>query len=243
MTESNQPFQQGPVPQYFAPTPPPKKKKKKWPWIVGALVVIGAIGAATGGGKSSSAGTETAAAVATSTPTVDAAAQKAAAAEKKAAQDKVAAEAAAKKAAAEQAAKEKVAQEQAAAQAAAEARIAGATERSERDLALLAKKPDGHMGETMVVYGKITQFDAATGACTFRATIGHTNMAQTYSYEHNSIFTGGDGKTDCPALGDFVTDDEVRIVATSLGSFSYDTQIGGNTTVPMFKVESMSLAG
>jgi hypothetical protein len=241
MTENNQPFPQGPAPQYFAPAPLPKKKK--WPWIVGAVVVLGAIGAATGGGKNTSAAPGPVTAVAASTAATDDAAKKAADAEKKAAQEKAAAEAAARKAAAEQAAKEKAAQEQQAAQAAAEARIANATERSERDLALLAKKPDGHTGETMVVYGKITQFDAATGACTFRATIGHTNMAQTYSYEHNSIFTGGDGKTNCPALGDFVTDDEVRITATSLGSFSYDTQIGGNTTVPMFKVEAMSLAG
>lgn len=241
MTESDQPFQHEPAPPYFAP--PPKKKSKKWPWIVGAVVVVGAIGAIIGGGKSTSAGPDAAATIATSTATADTAAQKAADAEKKAAREKAAAEAAAKKAAADQAAKEKAAQELQAAQAAAEARIANARELSERDLALLAKKPDGHKGETMVVYGKITQFDAATGVCTFRANIGHTNMAQTYSYDHNSIFTGGDSKTDCPVLGDFVADDEVRITATSLGSFSYDTQVGGNTTVPMFKVEAMSLAG
>ncbi|MHA7173959.1 hypothetical protein [Arthrobacter monumenti] len=46
---------------------------------------------------------------------------------------------------------------------------------------------------------------------------------------------------DCPALQGFITDDEVRIMATSLGSLSYDTQIGGSTTVPMFMVEKITL--
>lgn len=199
-----------------------------------------------------------AAAVEASKAAADAAAQEA---EKKAEAEKAAAEkAAADKAAAEKAAADKAeaarvaaAKKEAAAKAAAEkaaaekakreaqARIANAQEKSARDLSLVAKNPDSYKGQTMVVYANITQFDAATGKCIFRANIAHTNMAESYEYEHNSIFTGGDGDTNCPALADFVADDEVRITATSMGSFSYDTQIGGNTTVPMFKVENITL--
>lgn len=255
MTDNNQPFQQGPgqqgPPQYFSsPRPQPMEKKKKWPWVVLALLVIGGIGAATGGGKDEPNTSEAAAAVETTQAAVDTAALEA---EKKASEAKVAAQkaeadkaeaarvAAAKKEAAAKAAADKAAAEKVKREA--QAKIDNATERSARDLSLVAKNPDAYIGQTMVVYANITQFDAATGKCTFRANIGHTNMAQTYDYEHNSIFTGGDGDTNCPALSDFVTDDEVRITATSLGSFSYDTQIGGNTTVPMFKVEAISLAG
>lgn len=254
---SHAPFQQGPAPQYFAPGQPPKKKKKKWPWIVGAVVVVGAFGSAAGSGNGPT-DSSPAAAVEASKAAEDAAAQ---AAEKKAEAEKAAADKAeAEKAAAEKAAADKAeaarvaaAKKEAAAKAAAEkaaaekakrdaqARIANATERSARDLSLVAKNPDAYLGQTMVVYASITQFDAATGKCTFRANVAHTNMAASYEYEHNSIFTGGDGDSNCPALADFVTDDEVRITATSMGSFSYDTQIGGNTTVPMFKVENITL--
>lgn len=58
-------------------------------------------------------------------------------------------------------------------------------------------------------------------------------------YDENSVFRG-DSETSCQAMSAFVTDDEVRITATSLGSISYDTQIGGRTTVPAFKVEKMA---
>ena len=118
--------------------------------------------------------------------------------------------------------------------------IDSATELSERNLALLVKDPESHKGQTIVLYARITQFDAATGACTFRANIAYKRMENTWDYEENSVFRGGDGYSNCPALSGFVNDDEVRITATSLGSVSYETQIHGNTTVPAFRVEEMA---
>jgi hypothetical protein len=44
-------------------------------------------------------------------------------------------------------------------------------------------------------------------------------------------------------LEDFVEDDMVVMNVTSLGSFSYDTQIGGNTTVPLFTVDKITRKG
>ena len=44
---------------------------------------------------------------------------------------------------------------------------------------------------------------------------------------------------DANQLADYVEDDIVAMNVTSLGSYSYDTQIGGSTTVPMFEVDSI----
>jgi hypothetical protein len=52
-----------------------------------------------------------------------------------------------------------------------QAQIEAAPELTERDLALLVKSPDSHKGKIIVLYARITQFDAATGLCTFRANI------------------------------------------------------------------------
>lgn len=221
------------------PTPdPPKKKTRKWPWIVAAIV---------GGEESGSDSKPAPAAVEeTAESTEEAAAREEAEAKQEEAAEKAEAEriAAEEKAAEEAEAREKAEAKKAAKDAAAQKkeRINNAPELSARDLSLLAKSPDDHFGETVVVYGEITQFDAATGICTFRADVAHANMASTWDYEHNAIFTGGDGEEDCPALQDFITEDEVRITATSLGSLSYDTQIGGSTTVPMFMVEKITLS-
>lgn len=123
-----------------------------------------------------------------------------------------------------------------------QAQVDAATELSERDLALLVKTPDSHTGKTMVVYARITQFDAATGKCIFRANISHKKMESSWEYGENAIFRGGDGDSECPSLEGFVADDEVRITATSLGSISYETQMRGNTTVPSFHVEKITSA-
>ncbi|GAA1601952.1 hypothetical protein [Catellatospora bangladeshensis] len=47
---------------------------------------------------------------------------------------------------------------------------------SAREWKLIAKNPDSYIGKTYVVYGVVTQFDAATGDDTFRADISHKNM-------------------------------------------------------------------
>ncbi|MEV4902153.1 hypothetical protein AB0K08_12505 [Citricoccus sp. NPDC055426] len=110
-----------------------------------------------------------------------------------------------------------------------------------RDLALITKNPDSHLGRQVQVYANITQFDAATGDCIFRGNTAYTNMADTWDYEHNSMFMGEDGTAGCEALSDFVADDEVFVLATVGPSFSYDTQIGGSTTVPTFLVDGIEL--
>lgn len=106
-------------------------------------------------------------------------------------------------------------------------------------MALLVKDPDANKGKTIVLFAKITQFDAATGDCIFRANIAHKKMENSWDYTENAVFGGAGGKSGCSALKGFVAGDEVKVTATSLGSISYETQVRGNTTVPAFRVEQI----
>ncbi|MGC5333403.1 hypothetical protein [Micromonospora sp. DT62] len=107
---------------------------------------------------------------------------------------------------------------------------------SERQWKLIAKNPDAYVGQTYVVFGRVTQFDAATGVDTFRANVAHRRMADEYDYETNTLLTGSAADLD-----DLVEDDIFRASITVLSAFSYDTQIGGGTTVPLLQVDSIKV--
>jgi len=111
-----------------------------------------------------------------------------------------------------------------------------------RDFELLAKNPDAHAGEMYIIWGEVTQFDAATGMDIFRADTGATKSVIEYGwrtdYDQNTMLTGDEG-----ALADVIEGDCFEAKVTVSGSYSYDTQIGGNTTVPMFEVYAISVYG
>lgn len=100
------------------------------------------------------------------------------------------------------------------------------------------KSPDTYIGKTYQVWACITQFDAATGADTFLGQASNKKREYWYSDGDNVLFTGTESQ-----LADFVQDDVVVMNVRSLGSFSYDTQIGGNTTVPWFSVDKITRKG
>ncbi|MGP9726226.1 hypothetical protein [Glutamicibacter sp. AOP3-A1-12] len=106
---------------------------------------------------------------------------------------------------------------------------------SKRELAQIVKKPDSYVDKNVIIYARVTQFDAATGLCAFRADVAHAHVGK-YDFEHNSYFTAGDGIADCSILDDVLAEDIVQLTATVSGALSYDTQIGGSTTVPQFQV-------
>ncbi|ASK66199.1 hypothetical protein CFK39_10660 [Brachybacterium avium] len=114
-------------------------------------------------------------------------------------------------------------------------------ELDERTLAQIVKAPDDHLGRQVIVYGAITQLDAATGKCFVRISIAEAPQDAWYDYEHNSVGFAGDGESDCPVLDPFVADDEVKLWITIGGSISYDTQIGGSTTVPAYLIDEAEL--
>lgn len=109
----------------------------------------------------------------------------------------------------------------------------------ERTLALVAKDADDHVGGRMAVYGRITQFDKATGDCSFRAEIGHEQTDSMWGYDHNSYFTAG--AATCDDLDEYVEEDHVKILATVHGVETYSTMIGGNTSVPRFQVDQIEV--
>jgi hypothetical protein len=203
---------------------------------IGVVLLVGMFSAAVNGGgtKSNSAGSS-------SDPVATSAADSAAAtkaAAYKTASDKLDAE----KAAAEQVAADKAAADAVAAEKAAEKtrknpssyKTIGA-----RDYALLVKDPDAHIGEKYVVYGYVTQLDSATGTDTFRANTGSSTQSDWYNYDQNTVATAADP-------GDFanvVNDDLVTLYVEVVGALSYDTQIGGNTTVPNLKVNIIKVTG
>jgi len=106
----------------------------------------------------------------------------------------------------------------------------------DRTFALLAKDPDSHMGTNLVVYGEVSQLDSATGPCAMLLSVAASQQEYSYDYEQNSLAMSGDGELACPVFEPLVEGDHVKAWVTVLGSVSYDTQIGGNTTVPAFQV-------
>jgi hypothetical protein len=107
-----------------------------------------------------------------------------------------------------------------------------------RTWALLVKAPDNYLANTYKIWACITQFDAATGPDTFRGQASYQKLTYWYTDGANAVFTG-----DATELADFVTDDIVQMNVVSLGSLSYDTQLGGSTTVPAFDVISITRMG
>lgn len=111
----------------------------------------------------------------------------------------------------------------------------------DRTFALIAKDPDAHTGENIILYGNITQFDSATGRCAMLISTAGTQKEYSYEYDQNTMARSGDGMSTCPVFDPLVEDDTIKIWATVDSSFSYDTQIGGNTTVPMIEVWQVEL--
>ncbi|MDP1805386.1 MAG: hypothetical protein Q8K72_09490, partial [Acidimicrobiales bacterium] len=109
---------------------------------------------------------------------------------------------------------------------------------SNRGWAKLVKSPDTYTGKGYTIWGCIFQFDAATGDDGFLAQASNRKLEYWFSDGENAAFTGNAAK-----LADFVEDDVVSMKVVSEGSYSYDTQAGGNTTVPQFRVVSISRKG
>jgi hypothetical protein len=102
----------------------------------------------------------------------------------------------------------------------------------------VVKSPDDYVGHTFRLWACITQFDAATGPDTFRGQASYDEQEFWYSDADNVVFTG-----DADLLKEFVQDDVVAMDVMTLGSITYDTQIGGSTTAPAFEVVRIALEG
>ena len=118
-----------------------------------------------------------------------------------------------------------------------EPKAARAIKVTKRQWAKVVKNPDAHSGERYIIYGQVTQFDSATGKDTFRADTAHIDTTEYGHFDGaNTILTG-----DEEVLPDLVEDDVFRASVTVVGSYDYDTQISGNTTVPYLAVHSLKV--
>lgn len=105
----------------------------------------------------------------------------------------------------------------------------------------IVKDPDSYIGLCYTVYGEVTQFDAATGTGGFRADIGGVQQTPQYGfvdYPTNTALVG-----DPNTLKDVVEKDLFTANVMVLSSYTYDTQIGGQTTVPQLQVGSITVTG
>lgn len=209
------------------PPPPPAQKNNKPLFIVlgviGALVLIGAIGSAFDSGSSDSDN-------AASTTTKAAATTYKLSPQEQAEADRIAAEAKAKRDAEAAAQQEKL-----------RAQTDPATYEAitVRDWQLIAKNPDAHIGRKVVVYGWVSQFDSATGTDAFRAETSGEQMGASYEYDTNTVIQEG-----TPGLfSEVVENDLVTMYVEVAGSMSYDTTMGGSTTVPKVDAYIIEVTG
>lgn len=105
----------------------------------------------------------------------------------------------------------------------------------------IAKNLDSHVGDCVIVYGVVTQFDAATGSGAFRADADGVKQVPEYGYVNyptNTLMTSGEAD-----LSDVVEDDLFTAQVTVLGSYTYDTQLGGHTTAPKLRIDAINVTG
>ncbi|WP_231250655.1 hypothetical protein [Nocardioides furvisabuli] len=125
--------------------------------------------------------------------------------------------------------------------AAEAARVNPATYRAvtDRDLALIVKNPDAHVGKKIMLYGYVTQSDSVTGPKNLLADTSATPGYEWYDFDTNSLISAPGPNL----FANVVEDDLVTLYVEVVGSYSYDTQAGGNTTVPQFLANIVRVTG
>ncbi|MEV0889977.1 DUF4190 domain-containing protein [Promicromonospora sp. NPDC050262] len=104
----------------------------------------------------------------------------------------------------------------------------------------IAKNPDEAQGRAVVVFAEVMQFDGSTGPDRFLAGAGVDQPGSAYELETQSVFVAEEALLDGVEAGDVL-----KIHAVVDGSFTYENQIGGASTVPALtvaKIEDVGLA-
>jgi hypothetical protein len=109
---------------------------------------------------------------------------------------------------------------------------------SAADWTQIAKAPDAHTGERIVVHGRVTQFDPETGMPMFRAAIDGVVHQAAADYATDAFLTGTPEQLD-----DLVTRDLFTAEATVTSPYSYETTAGGIVTVPTLEITSLTVTG
>lgn len=99
---------------------------------------------------------------------------------------------------------------------------------------LVTRDPDLMAGKRLIVYARIIQADAVTGATSF---LGDA------SNRADNLWSGGTAVAwfdEAYGLGALGEGDTVKVKAVLQGSYDYTTRMGGSNTVPYFVVKSVS---
>jgi hypothetical protein len=110
-----------------------------------------------------------------------------------------------------------------------------------REWQLIAKDPGAHRGESIVVHGEVTQFDAATGAGGFRANVDGVVHKPTYGfadYDTNTVLAGTPSQLAEVVQGDLFT---AQVVVGE--PLTYETTMGGQLTAPSLAITSIDVTG
>jgi hypothetical protein len=108
---------------------------------------------------------------------------------------------------------------------------------SERDWKLVERDPDSHISEQYIVYGRVTQADAATGDF-FRVDTSGVYQESEYDYEVNTMVAPMPDED-----AEVVSGDIVKMYITVSGSYSYDTAIGGTAQAVLGIVADVEILG
>lgn len=112
---------------------------------------------------------------------------------------------------------------------------------TERQWKKIVRDPDRFAGKGVIVYANVFQFDAATGRKAFLAYASNQDETS-YGFwdgDDTVAFVSPDRRT----VRNVVEDDVVRVKAVVDSSYSYETQIGGNTTVPLLYIDKIQVIG
>ena len=108
------------------------------------------------------------------------------------------------------------------------------------DVDSLEKDPDAYTGTCVHLWANISQYDANTGVCSFRAELSAVRSTYWLDYSGNAIFLT-DSDTECPELDGIDVDDFIEVWAIGSGSYTYDTTIGGSATATLWSIDVVEL--
>jgi hypothetical protein len=111
---------------------------------------------------------------------------------------------------------------------------------SARDWQVIAKDPEAHDGDRIVLFGEVTQFDTALGADRFRASVDAVQHAydESAGYDTTAVLSGS--RSD---LAGVVEGDVFRAEVTVEGTSDYRRMLGGDITVPALTVTEIQVIG
>lgn len=110
---------------------------------------------------------------------------------------------------------------------------------AQRQFAKVADNPEVHVGEPLVAYGEVTQFDAATGPTSLLARTGGSGEQAGMDeerYAREALFSGS-----AEQFGEIAEGDSFKAFVTVAGTGTYEAADGQEVTVPRFVVDGITV--